>query len=406
MDTTFTAARRSLILDHSFFGALAMHLAPVEDADAQRGVWVDGERIGYNPASLEQMGIANAAGVLAKGILHCAFGHHVRRGTRDKDLWQQAADLVLNPEILDSDLSLPPGAVLDRTYQGKAVEEVYSILYQQQQQQQPQGGGDKNDGNEGNQSPQQAPESGDSGDSKSGSSNHPQTGEVRDLPGESDGNTASQAEQSHSEQEWKVNLQVAMQIAESRGELPGNFKTLIKQALAPHISWKAELRRFMQALSKDDISWAVPNRRFLSQGIHLPASRSTKMGTMVVVNDTSGSTAAAQPKFFAEMRDILEDVAPERIIYIQIDSRIQRVDELSSGDEFDCTIRGGGGTDFRPAFAYIEQEGISPDCMVFLTDLYGPFPVQAPDYPVLWAVVGKATEVPFGDLIKVDIHQD
>jgi predicted metal-dependent peptidase len=426
-DSAFLQARRALLLDHCFFGSLIMHLAPVEDDKAERGVWVDGQTLGYNPESLAKMELLEGAGVLGKGVLSCALGAHLRRGVRDEKLWNQAVDLVLNPEIIDSGLALPKGADSDRSYQGKSFEQTYSIL-EELAQKQNKGGGKQGQGQgqggAGQPQPQQQPGQGQPGKGKGkgqpqpqqpgqgkGSpqqgqgSGQPQTGEVRDLPGPHEGAAAGEAAKTEQEKEWKINMQQALQNAKNRGNLPGNFKRLIEKELEPRVSWKAELRRYMQATSTASLSWSRMNRRFMGCGVHLPAARSERMGTMVVVNDTSGSTAHAQEVFYAELKQVIEDVNPERVIFVQQDARIQKVTELEPGDELTCDVHGMGGTDFRPVFKWIEKEGHDPVCMVFLTDLDGPFPKDEPPYPVIWASVGSRTEVPFGDVIQVDVTQ-
>jgi predicted metal-dependent peptidase len=39
---------------------------------------------------------------------------------------------------------------------------------------------------------------------------------------------------------------------------------------------------------------------------------------------------------------------------------------------------GGGGTDFRPVFAYLDEQAIMPQSLIFLTDLCGQFPEKDP----------------------------
>ena len=73
----------------------------------------------------------------------------------------------------------------------------------------------------------------------------------------------------------------------------------------------------------------------------------------------------------------------------------RRVCEACGGEAFDdCNpldpngeweVTGGGGTDFRPVFEYIdEHQEINPDLLIFFTDGYGAYPERAPAYPVLW----------------------
>lgn len=428
-DNAFLRARRALLLDHVFFGSLIMHLDDVEDPQAERGVWVDGRTIGYNPDSMEKMDLLEAAGVLGKGVLSCALGAHLRRGVRDEKLWQQAIDLVVNPEIVDSGLALPTGYDKDRTYQGKSFEQTYAVLEELAQKQQPQGGGGQGKGDtgggagkqpqqgqgqskpgkgKGKGQPQQGQQPGQGQGKQQGQGGgepQPQTGEVRDLPGKHEGAGPSEAQRNKQEKEWKINMQQALQNAKQRGNLPGNFQRLIEKALEPRVSWQQELRHLMHAVASNAMTWAKPNRRFMGLGMIMPAARSERMGTMVVVNDTSGSTQHAQEIFMAELKQVIEDVNPERVIYVQQDARIQKVTELEPGDELDCSIHGMGGTDFRPVFKWLEKEGHDPVCMIFLTDLDGPFPKDEPPFPVIWAAVGSTRAVPFGDVIAVDITQ-
>jgi len=57
----------------------------------------DGCRIVYNPTFVDQLKSAELEGVLAHEVLHCALGHQCRRGGRDPGLWNEAADLAINP---------------------------------------------------------------------------------------------------------------------------------------------------------------------------------------------------------------------------------------------------------------------------------------------------------------------
>jgi hypothetical protein len=45
----------------------------------------------------------------------------------------------------------------------------------------------------------------------------------------------------------------------------------------------------------------------------------------------------------------------------------------------------------------LEEHGTRPQTLVFLTDLYGTFPDDAPAYPVIWASTGSR-HAPFGSV--------
>ncbi|MGA3132885.1 MAG: VWA-like domain-containing protein [Terracidiphilus sp.] len=90
----------------------------------------------------------------------------------------------------------------------------------------------------------------------------------------------------------------------------------------------------------------------------------------------------------------------ERAHVLYFDAEVQRVDTYSAGETLHLDPVGGGGTDFGPCFDWLNERGIRPQTLAFLTDLYGTFPDSAPDYPVLWASIGGHRAL-FGDVIPM-----
>jgi predicted metal-dependent peptidase len=64
------------------------------------------------------------------------------------------------------------------------------------------------------------------------------------------------------------------------------------------------------------------------------------------------------------------------------------------------SIAGGGGTDFRPPFRWIEEQDLHPGVVVYFTDARGVFPAE-PACPVVWLVKGHAP-VPWGNRIQLN----
>jgi len=64
---------------------------------------------------------------------------------------------------------------------------------------------------------------------------------------------------------------------------------------------------------------------------------------------------------------------------------------------------GGGGTSFVPVFQWIEDKGLRPDALVYLTDMMGTFPDEPPPYPVIWGSISDPERypAPFGDLVHI-----
>lgn len=413
----FQRARRALLLDHMFFASIVMHLK--EEVDTTTDVaWTDGKRLGYNPEAFAAMPVLEAAGVIAHEAMHCACFHHLRRGDRDPETWNEACDYAINPLILKSGLPLPAGALVDARFNNMSANQIYDILWsekqqQKQQQQKQQQAGEQGSGEEGEAGSQPSDQPGTQPSDQPSDQPGAQpprpgsaTGEVRDLAAEKGEGGASEAERAENEEEWKVTVQQAMNNAKMRGNMPSDVARQMVANMVTPPSLGDELRRFFKSISKDDLSWNRPNRRFIGRRIYLPSAHSERMGTLVFVVDTSGSIGERILNHFAtHVNTAIEDVQPERVILIYADAAVQTVEEYSADDmPIPFSPRGGGGTDFAPAFAYIEREGIEPDALVYLTDLDGYFPKETPEYPVLWAATASRTQPPFGEVVDVKLY--
>jgi predicted metal-dependent peptidase len=125
------------------------------------------------------------------------------------------------------------------------------------------------------------------------------------------------------------------------------------------------------------------------------------VGEIVVAVDTSGSIGTQELEQFAgEINAIINEAQPESIRVIYCDAAVQAVDEFSPSEPIKLSPKGGGGTDFVPPFRWVEENGVEPKCLIYLTDLCcNSFPV-APDYPVLWVTDSHKT-APFGETLQI-----
>jgi predicted metal-dependent peptidase len=139
----------------------------------------------------------------------------------------------------------------------------------------------------------------------------------------------------------------------------------------------------------------------------LPGRRGFGAHNVAVAIDTSGSIGEKQlSAFFAEVGGVLQDVHPRKIYLIWCDAMVHRVDECSSLDEL-AHIRaqgapGGGGTSFIPPFEWLADNDVRPECMIYLTDMYGDFPKEAPAYPVIWCAITDA-DAPWGEVVRIKV---
>ena len=386
-------ARTALLLDHPFFGSLLYRLKDRESC-AVKTMATDGISLLWNPEFVESLTAATLVGTLAHEVMHPALRHHLRRSGRDPKRWNIACDYAINPLLVDAGLKLPEGVLLEGRFRGMSAEQIYNLLESDQD-------SDPNGDND----PQPAGSNGSNGSpdqNKAGDPSIPETdggiGQVLDAPEESDDSPTIEEQT----REWEIAVKQAVTVAQQAGKVPAGFDRAMEGVAEAAINWRELLRRLWSETTASDYSWMRPNRRHLWNGLYLPGVIKEGVEEIVIAVDCSGSISGRQLRIFeAEARSILEGQRPERVYVLYFDAVVQRVEIYEAGQPISLNPAGGGGTEFGPCFEWVEERGITPQTMVFLTDLYGSFPSIAPCYPVLWASTGRR-QAPFGEVIPVE----
>jgi predicted metal-dependent peptidase len=411
-------ARAGLILDRPFFGSVALRLNPIEDQSCN-SMWTDGKSLGYNPEFVNSLSLEHLKGIVAHEVMHIASFHHIRRGNRDHMSWNEAGDYAINGILKNSKFSLPEGVLIDKKFDNMSTDEIYSKIYRKKQQNDQDGknGGTGGIGGPGKKSKKgqkggkagQGKGQGQKSDSEpaqgQGKGNkkdqNQNIGEVRDYPGK-DGGKATEAELRQAEGDTKVMLTQALQADKKAGSLSAELERMIKDVVEPQLNWREILRRFIEQSAKNDYSWFPPNRRYIHQGLYLPSCKSDELGELVLSIDTSGSISQRElDSFAAEITGILEEFQNIELTVIYCDSKVKKVQEISELP-VKLTPAGGGGTDFRPPFLWIQDNDKQPVCMIYLTDGYCSQYPDEPDYPVLWVGTGKF-EPKFGEFVRLEV---
>ncbi|MCR5419562.1 MAG: VWA-like domain-containing protein [Lachnospiraceae bacterium] len=148
-----------------------------------------------------------------------------------------------------------------------------------------------------------------------------------------------------------------------------------------------------------------------------------KVRDMAIVIDTSASCMGATVRaFLKKTYDILkgsESFATKVNVHIiQCDSEVRSDIKIENESDFDKYIAHGkltgyGGTDFRPAFEYVDaliddKEFENFKGLIYFTDGYGIYPAKAPDYDCMFVFVKKddlKPEVPWWG-IRVELQED
>src|ERR1700722_2706019 len=128
-----SAARAALVLDHPFFGALALRMNLEEETKGRtRTMATDGRSIFYDNGFVKGCSDQELVGLPAHEVMHPAMQHHTRRGDRDPGLWNEAADYAINPILTDAGFVLPGAPLLNREYCGMTAEQIYEALRKRQ----------------------------------------------------------------------------------------------------------------------------------------------------------------------------------------------------------------------------------------------------------------------------------
>ena len=222
------------------------------------------------------------------------------------------------------------------------------------------------------------------------------TGEVRDHPVLDGGSGTAQKQ---AEQEADIELVQAMQRAKHMGDMPAGLLRLFRKRLHPTLDWRGILQRFLENCADGDSTWTTPNRRYLYQGIYLPSRQEPRIPHIVLAVDSSGSVDNALLEMFCtELSGLLESYDTLLTVLFH-DTRVQSVQTFTRQDlPLRLAPAGGGGTDYRPVTAYIEENDLAPTCMIWFTDLECDRFPEEPAFPVLWlAEQPNGTTPPFGE---------
>ncbi|MFN3543762.1 MAG: DUF2201 family putative metallopeptidase [Thiobacillus sp.] len=405
--TKLAAARTRLIMERPFLGSLVMHLPLKAAPEWCKTTATDARAFYFNPGFIENLNLAQTQFVLAHEAMHCAMGHDHRRQGRIKRRWDVACEHAVNLVLIEDGMKPPlHGILADQNFMTLSAEEIYPMIPEDT----PEESFDEHlfdNENEAGASPddnqrQDNPEAGESGgQGKEGQSEAEERegsgGQASQKP-----DPLSQSEREALAEQWKNRLAAAAQAARQAGKLSQSMQRWVDELLAPSLPWRALLSRFFAVNQRDDYSWRRPSRR---EGDALLPRLSSEGIEVVAAIDTSGSISDEELREFVIELDALKGQVRAKVTLLACDNHIadKAPWEFEPWDtmQLPTDIEGGGGTDFRPVFDWVERENRSPNMLVYFTDAEGDFPKAPPNYPVIWLVKGKGV-VPWGERVQLN----
>jgi predicted metal-dependent peptidase len=200
------------------------------------------------------------------------------------------------------------------------------------------------------------------------------------------------------------------QRAKGKGSVPAGLARHAQAALEPaKVDWREVVRRAVCSVVEVRAGLAEYSRRRISRrqwGVGIDDDAPVLPGMVAaraevaVVADTSGSMWGALEEAWGEVAGLLDAIDGAQVTYVACDAKVHAVLKTSSIEEVKQHTKGGGGTDFRPAFRELDER--KADLIVFITDGYGDYPDEVPAADVLWVVVpGGEISVDWGERVAI-----
>ena len=303
----------------------------------------------------------------------------------DAKLSNIAKDMVINLMLKEADpsgqfLTVWEHAYCDPQYKGLDTGEVYRRLKNQSQ---PQG--------------QQMDEHRAGGEAEDGDGDEPADGGMKPLT------------EAEAEAVIKAVDTALRQGALIAGKLGHGMARDVASLLEPVVPWQDVLRDWLKSTAKgEDLStWRRPARRWLGQDLYLPSRYTESVERIVIGIDTSGSIGEeALRRALSEVAGACESVNPQMVDVIYWDAEVaahevyegERVKDIANVTK----PKGGGGTDARAMFDFMDKRGIKPEAVIMFTDGFTPWPRTLP-CPVLWCISTKGLKAPVGETLYVPV---
>lgn len=405
-------ARSGLLGIMPFFGHLALKMRVVVTYEVPRAAVTRDRQMLFNPDFVDSLTDGALSFVIVHEVCHPAFECFLRGEDRREigywpdgtvvSIWNLAHDycindiIVLAAERLHHDKwvprmnEVPGGCLWDVKYRNWAAEKVHEDLLKEM---------DKNG---------PGPFPGRMVPHPGGVPIPFGPDDLRPDLGESGGDGDDEAVKADLDQAWKeaiVEASIVHEQSKERGNLPGIVQAWIKEITDPKLPWQAVMSAFLgENGGIPDYSYRRISRRSESVGEVLPGVVKQGYEDICVLWDTSGSMGGQEQQICSEVIGMCADL-DLTLRVIMCDSRVA-ADYRDVDETTELCFRGGGGSDFLPAFRLLEDDEFEGVVVAF-TDGYITVPSSMPHAltACLW-VIGPGDVDPtggkWGQVLQVD----
>lgn len=387
-------ARVQIQKTNSFFAYLSLFLKfqegkDLEERGAGAGVDIEGNFY-YNDRYFNTLNDNEVIGVVLHEILHLAFLHLTRRGSRHPEVWNYSADIVVNQVIKDNGFSLDKNCLISNSKNefvlkdfGKVIKDcnkkTAEEIYDELDKIIPKvnigisGKGGKGKGGKGQQKGGSGSQYYDE-DGKGYTQEDLEKGRFDVHIEQTGGKKISDEEKRKLERKWKGRIAEAVATSRMRGDIPAGIERLIGKLHESEVNWKELLKRFIQSFIPYDCCYSRPSKKSVSAGIYLPHYLKERISVVIGI-DVSGSIGNV------ELRDFISEVVGMAKAYrsriemtlITHETGVNDIYKIENGNIAkikQLKIRGGGGTSHIDIFKRIKKDIKDCKVAVFLTDGY------------------------------------
>ena len=350
--------KASLVIEQPYFGSVASTLKPVLNEDIKTFLST-AKNFEYNDDYINTLGDEELAFVLTNSAMHQVFLHESRIDSRMEWLWVLATDYAINCLLVNNGLELPEHVNYDERFDDMSAEAIYATL--------------ENEIDDDKHSPEQ----------------------VSQIKFEE-----------HQEQEIDNNESIQdmheqlINKAKLQGDLPLGIEILVPNLFEGKMSWEDELYNVIEQSIRFDYRLLPANKRYISQGIALPALSGSKAKIVIAIDSSGSIDGALLSQFLAEDESIMNTYENFEIDLLVADAKVHEHHILYPGDELSYTLKGGGGTNFENTFEYINENIDEVNLLLYFTDGFGKFPEDEAFFETVW-VLSDEVEVPFGRTIFI-----
>jgi predicted metal-dependent peptidase len=338
----------------------------------------------YNPVHMERTSPIDRYFKVLHEYAHVFLDHPARiHKLPDQKKRQEAADYEVNDLLLDCGLELPWDAVWSPRFKGMPLEEIYQLLE------------DEPRSNDKDWNPKKHGKCGSDQEKKE----HDAKAKGEEAPPPPTEQEMKKAAAEHRQKQIE-----AIQQGRMMGSMPAGLKRRLDKITESKTDWKQALPDVIEdLLGADDYTFQYPDRRYDCDFI-LPGMVGKRPGVFGLFMDTSCSIGKDElAKMAGEAMEIIQQNRPEVTYVLWCDTRVKGPQTVHNTDPWEPKPVGGGGTDFRPPFKWIEQENIEPTMAFYMTDGFCNRFAPEPDYPVVWVIWGQNERFnpPYGTVIRM-----